>query len=390
MVVGRWLFVFDVFALRLLFFFLLLHLLSSSSSSAPVAFDEPSSFHRISVHDRPLYLDPTAPSIPCGYMAPTELDTFRYAPLQSQAVTTVTEETFNPNECTIMIVRLLFGASEIFSPQARKYLKLSPRHYHGESLCYLLITDHLSFKNPVIAESLLTNRSSPQDSRWHVFVMKNPIYANPTKTMEVIKLSLFRLFPLAKFILYYDLKYQMQGDPLKFLALCYNRMKQADVSHAIYRSRFDRTIRNQFTRAQERLRVQAQHKRRTKGKAQSNPLLTEELSDLDRQQKQYEAEGFFDLVKGQKNLLVDSAILVFQNQDPAGLHRFFCAWMNEVILYSSRDQLSYSYVEHKLNITGYKIPQAFLSKYFQKIPHETVPRLAQRTPRKGRNKKNDE
>jgi hypothetical protein len=292
-------------------------------------------------------------------MVPTELDIFRYAYLrQSGAVATVTSEEFNPSNCTIMIVRLLFGAYELFGPQSRNYSTL-PSH-HDKKICYLLITDELSLQHPIIAESILVSQTS---TPWHVFVMKRLMYPNPAKTMKAIKLSLFRLFPFAKFILYYDLKYRMRGNPLRFLEICHYHMKEANVSHAIYRHFADKPIEDEFIGAQERL--QFQH---TQGVVRN---ISEELSDIARQQKQYTDEGFFDAIRGQKPVLVDSAIIVFKNNEP-NLHRFFCAWMNEVILFSRRDQLSYPYVEHKLNITGYKIPKDLLFRFFIKIPHGYV------------------
>jgi hypothetical protein len=118
------------------------------------------------------------------------------------------------------------------------------------------------------------------------------------------------------------------------------------------------------------------------------------MSDIHRQFQQYEAEGFFDLMRTQSHAVpVDSAILVFKNPQPQQPHhqqqeeehreqeqqeRLFCAWMNEVILYSRRDQLSYPYVEHRLNITGYKIPSTLLLRFFQKIPHKYLPSSSER------------
>jgi hypothetical protein len=352
------------------------------SSSTPLKFYEPSprypslSFHNISISDRHFYLNPSVSSIPCGYMIPTELDVFRFPP-SSGVIPTATEEVFIPTNCTIMIVRLLFGAYEIFNPRARKYLKLAPNDRRGENLCYLLITDSLSIQHPQIAEHILANSSSPVSSfgysPWHVFVIKNLIYTNPAKTMKAIKLSLFRLFPSAKFILYYDLKFQMKGSPLRFLQICNNIMENHNASHAIYRTGAENSIELEFIGARERL----EFLHHSKGVVKN---LTEEFNDIDRQQKQYQSEGFFEHMRKQRdNFLVDSAIIVFKNHNyeqlqhqkrQNDLHHFFCSWMNEVILYSRRDQLSYPYVEQKLQIFGFKIPPLLLLKFFQKIPHK--------------------
>jgi hypothetical protein len=385
-----------------MYFFLILFLSSSLSLSslAPLTFYQASplypsiSFHNLSVHDRHLYLEPSVSSIPCGYMIPTELDIFRTA---QPTIPTLTQEgEFLPCNCTIMIIRLLFGAYEVFNPRARKYPKLSSRDRGGEILCYLLITDSLSLKTPIIAENLLVNSSSPVSSHgyspWHVFVMKNLIYSNPAKTMKTIKMSLFRLFPFVKYILYYDLKFQLTGNPLRFLDICNNLMTNSHTSHAIYRglAAEEKTIETEFIGSKERLEFLSNQK----GVVHN---LTQELNDMERQFKQYQAEGFFDQLKekrqkGQQTLLVDSAIIVFKNhnyeqlQPPQpqqqqlqnDLHRFFCAWLNEVILYSRRDQLSYPYIEHKLNITGLKIPPVIVLRFFQKIPHRYVARLGGR------------
>jgi hypothetical protein len=340
------------------FFFFLISL----SSVSPLDFYESSSidtFHGISTHDRHLYLNSTTSSIPCGYMIPTELDIFRYSHLRlpTGTISTLTEEEFNPDKCTIIIVRLLFGAYELFGPEARNYTRVPPSHY--ETICYLLITDNLSVQHPVILQSILNRTSTP----WHVFVMKKLIYPNPAKTMKAIKLSLFRLFPLAKFILYYDLKYELTGNPLRFLASCNYYMKQANVSYAIYMVGVRQTIEKEFIGAQKRLKLQ-----HTQGVVRN---ISEELSDIARQHQQYRAEGFFIEIKQRKPLLVDSAIIIFKRNEST-LHRLFCAWMNEVILYSRRDQLSYPYVEHRLNITGFKIPRTTIWSFFKKLPHGYV------------------
>jgi hypothetical protein len=355
---------------------LLFSLLSLIFSASALSFYEPSphypsiSFQNISIADRHLYLNPSASSIPCGYMIPTDLDIFRLAPSPGAP----TAE-FNPHTCTVMIVRLLFGAYEIFTPMARKYAKLTPKSLRGETYCYILITDSLSLQHPVVAQSIFPN-SSFSDSEndlyppekychWHVYVMKNLIYPNPAKTMKVIKLSLFRLFPMAKFILYYDLKYQMKGNPVRFLEICGSIMERLNVSYAIYRTDLpNKTVEGEFVGA--RARLMYHHSR---GVVHD---LSQELDDLERQKKQYEAEGFFDLVKGNTNLVVDSAILVLKNEERT--QRLFCAWMNEVIFFSRRDQLSYSYVEHRLNISGFKFPPVLQWRYFQKHYHKHPPR----------------
>jgi hypothetical protein len=382
---------------RLLFLFALVFFPSSSS---PLTFYEPSSlypsisFHNISIPDRHLYLNPSASSIPCGYMIPTELDLLRFpspSGIVPEIITPGGSQELNLNNCTIMIVRLLFGAYEIFSPRARRYFKLSPDDSHGNTLCYLLITDSLTIQNPIISPHIFASFSHHPSSSfgyspWHVFVLKKLIYSNPAKTMKTIKLSLFRLFPSVKFILYYDLKFQMNGNPIQFLEICDELMKINHVRYAIYRHQSQqRNIEDEFIGARERLEFIQKTARVVQN-------LTEEMSDIHRQFQQYEAEGFFDLMRTQSHAVpVDSAILVFkpqqhhQQQQEEEEHReqeqqdrLFCAWMNEVILYSRRDQLSYPYVEHRLNITGYKIPSTLLLRFFQKIPHKYLPSSSER------------
>ena len=234
--------------------------------------------------------------------------------------------------------------------------------------------------------------------------------------MKAIKLSLFRLFPFAKYILYYDLKYQMIENPIRFLKICDNLMRHLHVSHAILKHKeINHTVQSEFLGARKRL----EFLNTSKGVIHN---LTQEIDDMDRQINQYSEEGFFDVINTQNPVLVDSAVIVFKNirvlqrqhqqhqqqsaildqqqqqqsaildqqqqqqsvildqqqqqQQQSGAldqqERFFCAWMNEVILFSRRDQLSYSYVENKLNVTGYKIPSFILLKFFQRIPHKYI------------------
>jgi hypothetical protein len=329
--------------------------LSSLSCDVAISFYEPSieypsfSFQNITISDRHLYLNSSSPSIPCGYMIPTDLDMIKLYYSQPQ---------YDQNKCSIAIIRLLFGGYEIFTFESRKYRLFQPKQLKGHHLCYILITDLQSLQIPEISESIFP-RASPYP--WTVYVINNLVDSNPAKTMKIIKLSLFRLFPLAKYILYYDVKYHLKGNPVTFIEECEREMQSLNVSFSIYRPRVNSTVITSFYAALQRLKF-------LNNRYGVVHNLSQEIKDIYNQMAMYRKEGFLQEVKGKEDLMIDSAIIVFKNEDLT--HRFFCAWLNEMMLFSRRDQLSFAYLEWKLKITGFKYPPTLQRKFFNKCEHK--------------------
>jgi hypothetical protein len=313
-----------------------------------VSFYEPSiqypsfSFQNITLSDRHLYLNSSSPSIPCGYMIPTDLDLIRLH---------YSESYYEKHHCSIVIIRLLFGGYEIFTPESRKYLYLKEQ----TNLCYILITDQQSLQIPEVAESIFS-----ETYPWTVHVISKLVHPNPAKTMKIIKLSLFRLFPFAKYILYYDVKYHLRGNPITFIEEVEKRMKSLNASFTIFQPEPKKSVLSDFQGAKDRINdLHLKH-----GLVYN---VTGELEDIRNQMKQYSKERFFRQVTRRKGLAVDSAILVLKNEE--NTHRFFCAWLNEMMFYSRRDQLSFAYLEWKLNISVFKYSHNIQSRFFNKLGH---------------------
>jgi hypothetical protein len=294
--------------------------------------------------ERNIYLNKNSPSIPCGYLIPTELDIIR---------TYYSQDTV----CEIVVVAAIFGGYDSIPNMVDKK-KTGYMSY--PNICYILFVDIDTLK--LVEQTLknVLNKSTP----WKIYVMNTLTYDNPAKTMKSIKLSLHRLFPNAKWILYFDAKYQLLDDPLVFIKTVNELMSVNNHSFAIFKGRFDGTIENQFIGARKRLIYLHNSKLIHNIKI--------ELKELDIQYKLYKDEGYFNIIKDRTDLLIDSAIILYkqhQNSNIYDMQRFFCAWNNEVLMFSRRDQLSYAYVEYKLGIQAYKFSPKMSWKWFQNIGH---------------------
>jgi len=69
-----------------------------------------------------------------------------------------------------------------------------------------------------------------------------------------------------------------------------------------------------------------------------NPLIIKELNEINYQKHIYQKEGIFKRAKGNVHLAIDSAVMIYKNNKQT--QRYFCAWANEVSMFSRRDQLS--------------------------------------------------
>lgn len=149
---------------------------------------------------------------------------------------------------------------------------------------------------------------------------------------------------------------------MAYVEQCEANMKLTNISFCIYQPPNNTTLITGFYAARHRLiYLHSRH-----GNVHN---ISTEVVEIDQQIKVYRKEGLFKHVKGKKEFLIDSAVLVLKNEEFT--HRFFCAWMNEVILFSRRDQLSFVYLEWKLNLTGFGAhPIPNVGNYFYKSGHK--------------------
>ncbi|KAF8751448.1 hypothetical protein HU200_012125 [Digitaria exilis] len=164
--------------------------------------------------------------------------------------------------------------------------------------------------------------------RWRIIVVKSLPFVDQRLNGKIPKMLTHRLFPEARYSIWVDSKYQFRRDPIAVLeALLWRTNSTFAISeHGARSNIYD------------------------EGKAivQKHKATPEEV---EVQLSQYRQDG----MPGEKRLhglkaLAEASVIV-RELTPAPNH-FMCAWFNEVVRFTSRDQLSFPYVLWRLNMPG--------------------------------------
>mmetsp|Transcript_2704 Transcript_2704/g.4065 ORF Transcript_2704/g.4065 Transcript_2704/m.4065 type:complete len:379 (-) Transcript_2704:66-1202(-) len=282
------------------------------------------------------YLNPNATSIPCGFLAPSDLDR-------------VKEYFSKDHVCKLVVYTVVFGAYGML------YNPISKTNYISEdkSICFFAFIDKETVNNGLALQHVIAGGANPGRNKksaitgsnsWQPILISSLPYESPTHSMKAIKLSGPMLFPNAEWLVWYDAKYILYQNPWRLVQFADSKMGRR-VSVAMTQRFFD-PLDQQFRGAQDRLvYLNYTHK--------FNPRVDSEIQEIRNQKHQYMKEGLFDRNKGRLDLLVDSAIMIIRNDVVA--RRFYCGWANEVAMFSRRDQLSEYVVEEHLKIPVYRI-----------------------------------
>ncbi|XP_062206862.1 probable hexosyltransferase MUCI70 [Phragmites australis] len=164
--------------------------------------------------------------------------------------------------------------------------------------------------------------------RWRIIVVKSVPFVDQRLNGKIPKMLSHRLFPEARYSIWVDSKYQFRRDPIGVLeALLWRTNSTFAISeHGARSSIYD------------------------EGKAivQKHKATPEEV---EVQLTQYRQDGMPDdkRLHGLKALAEASVIV---RELTPGTNHFMCAWFNEVVRFTSRDQLSFPYVLWRLNMPG--------------------------------------
>ncbi|WVZ68836.1 hypothetical protein U9M48_017724 [Paspalum notatum var. saurae] len=191
---------------------------------------------------------------------------------------------------------------------------------------------YVAFWDEVTLSSLETEGKVIGDDgmigRWRIIVVKSLPFVDQRLNGKIPKMLSHRLFPEARYSIWVDSKYQFRRDPIGVLeALLWRTNSTFAISeHGARSNIYD------------------------EGKAivQKHKATPEEV---EVQLTQYRRDG----MPGEKRLhrlkaLAEASVIV-RELTPAPNH-FMCVWFNEVVRFTSRDQLSFPYVSWRLNMPG--------------------------------------
>ncbi|OEL21491.1 hypothetical protein BAE44_0017485 [Dichanthelium oligosanthes] len=164
--------------------------------------------------------------------------------------------------------------------------------------------------------------------RWRIIVVKSLPFVDQRLNGKIPKMLSHRLFPEARYSIWVDSKYQFRRDPIAVLeALLWRTNSTFAISEHGARS-------NIYDEGQA---IVQKHK--------ATP------EEVEVQLTQYRQDG----MPGEKRLhglkaLAEASVIV-RELTPAPNH-FMCVWFNEVVRFTSRDQLSFPYVLWHLSMPG--------------------------------------
>ncbi|TVU44817.1 hypothetical protein EJB05_04277 [Eragrostis curvula] len=163
---------------------------------------------------------------------------------------------------------------------------------------------------------------------WRIILVSNLPFSDQRLNGKIPKLISHRLFPMARYSIWVDSKSQFRRDPLGVLeALLWRSNSSLALSeHGARSSLYD-----------EAKAIVKKHK--------ATP------EEVNCQLDQYRQDGIPDEKRfNGKKALAEASVIVRDHAPLTNL--FMCLWFNEVVRFTSRDQLSFPYVLRRLNPPG--------------------------------------
>ncbi|KAK8919032.1 hypothetical protein KSP39_PZI021335 [Platanthera zijinensis] len=221
-------------------------------------------------------------------------------------------------DCKAVVSTCAFGGGdELYQPVGLSESSLS-------KVCYVAFWDEIT---RVSQEG--DGKKIGDDSmigKWRVVVVRDLPFSDQRLNGKIPKMLSHRLFPKARFSIWVDSKSQLRRDPLGVLeALLWRTGSVFAISeHGARTNLYD-----------EAKAVVKKHK--------ATP------EEVDEQIKQYRYDGIPDDRRYHgKKALAEASIIVREHTPLTNL--FMCLWFNEVVRFTSRDQLSFPYVLRRLRI----------------------------------------
>lgn len=195
-----------------------------------------------------------------------------------------------------------------------------------EKVCYVAFWDEITRSAQEVEGKVIGD--DHMIGKWRIVVVKDLPFADQRLNGKIPKMLSHRLFPEARYSIWVDSKSQFRRDPLGVLeALLWRTNSILAISeHGARSSLYD------------------------EGKAivKKNKATPEEV---EVQLNQYRQDGIPDEKRfNGKKALAEASVIVREHTPTTNL--FMCLWFNEVVRFTSRDQLSFPYVLRRLKMQG--------------------------------------
>ncbi|KAL9673274.1 hypothetical protein QQ045_029529 [Rhodiola kirilowii] len=220
------------------------------------------------------------------------------------------------HRCQVVVSTCTFGGGDdLYQPIGMSDTSL-------RKVCYVAFWDEIT---------LATQESQGQRisedhmiGKWRIVVVKELPFVDQRLNGKIPKMLSHRLFPQAKYSIWVDSKSQFRRDPLGVLeALLWRTNSELAISeHGARSNVYD-----------EAVAVVKKHK--------ATP------EEVEVQLQQYRKDGFpNDKRFNGKKALAEASVIVREHTPVTNM--FMCLWFNEVVRFTSRDQLSFPYVLRSL------------------------------------------
>ncbi|XP_027938765.1 uncharacterized protein LOC114193243 [Vigna unguiculata] len=218
--------------------------------------------------------------------------------------------------CQVVVSTCAFGGGDdLYQPIGMSDTSL-------KKVCYVAFWDEITVK----AQELVERRIGENGfiGNWRVVVVRDLPFADQRLNGKIPKMLSHRLFPQAKYSIWVDSKSQFRRDPLGVLEALLWRTKSllAISEHGARSSVYDEA----------------------KAVVKKNKAKPEEV---EVQLNQYRKDGLpEDKRFNGKKALCEASVIIRKHTPLTNL--LMCVWFNEVVRFTSRDQLSFPYVLWRL------------------------------------------
>jgi hypothetical protein len=193
------------------------------------------------------------------------------------------------------------------------------------------------------------------NSLWDLIDLEDSgsLFRVPAKITETLKIVGYRMFPLAKWIVWLDGKaFIINIKEVLTLA----RTPVIGLKHS------------EATRTSQ-LEVEPTIDRVKQGQEINSLKLNISIQEIQLQEEQYKKEGFYSRSNSIGLGLYDIAIFIYRNNHPC-ISRYLCGWHNEINYYAYRGQLSVYYPAERLNVYHYL--GIIQRKFYHTLAHRNV------------------
>lgn len=232
------------------------------------------------------------------------------------------EDKMYMNSCTIVVSSCIFGSSDFLRRPASKLIS----EYSKRNVCFAMFVDEQTQKKLSLEGNIPDGEGLI--GLWRIIVVRNLPYEDLRRSGKVPKFLSHRLFRSARYSIWLDSKMRLQVDPMLI------------IEYFLWRARSEYAISNHYDRHCVWEEV-----------LQNKRLNKYNHTAIDEQFNFYQSDGLIKFDPSDPNILLPSYVpegsFIVRAHTPMS-NLFSCLWFNEVVRFTSRDQLSFAYTYLKL------------------------------------------